>query len=98
MKLLRISLEYIQKHTPEDNRNIESFHSSLKMDYVWPYEFQDYGGASVATENAFTDYNEFRPHSSIDYLPPKEFRRKFLNDWSFREAYTRKLEVKMNEK
>ncbi len=34
MKLLRISLEYIQKHTPEDNGNIESFHSSLKTDYV----------------------------------------------------------------
>ena len=25
MKLLRISLEYIQKHTPEDNGNVESF-------------------------------------------------------------------------
>ncbi len=24
-----------------DNGYIESFHSSLKMDYVWPYEFQD---------------------------------------------------------
>ncbi|MDA8055567.1 MAG: hypothetical protein M0Z77_07985 [Thermoplasmatales archaeon] len=45
MKLLRISLEYIQKHTPEDNGNIESFHSSLKTDYVWPYEFQDYRGS-----------------------------------------------------
>ena len=98
MKLLRIALEYIQKHTPEDNGNIESFHSSLKTDYVWPYEFQDYREASVAIENAFTDYNEKRPHSSIDYLPPREFRRKFLNDWSFREAYTRKLEVKKNEK
>ena len=98
MKLLRISLEYIQKHTPEDNGNIESFHSSLKTDYIWPYEFRDYREASVAIENAFTDYNEKRPHSSIDYLPPREFRRKFLNDQSFREAYTRKLEVKINEK
>ena len=98
MKLLRISLEYIQKHTPEDNGNIESFHSSLKMDYLWPYEFQDYGEASVAIENAFTDYNEKRPHSSVDYLPPRVFRRKFQNDQSFREDYTRKLEVKINEK
>jgi transposase InsO family protein len=98
MNLLRISLEYIQKHTLEDNGNIESFHSSLKTDYVWPFEFQDYREASVAIESAFTDYNEKRPHSSIDYLPPREFRRKFLNDQSFREAYTRKLEVKMNEK
>ncbi len=98
MKLLRISLEYIQKHTPEDNGNIESFHGSLKTDYVWPFEFSDYREASVAIENAFTDYNEERPHSSIDYLPPREFRKKFLNDKSFREVYTKKLEVKINEK
>ncbi|MEM0196009.1 MAG: hypothetical protein QXJ24_06840 [Thermoplasmatales archaeon] len=39
-----------------------------------------------------------KPHSSIDYLPPREFRRKVLNDQSFREAYTRKLEVRINEK
>jgi transposase InsO family protein len=98
MNLLGISLEYIQKHTPEDNGNIESFHSSLKTDYVWPYEFSGYREASVAIENAFKDYNEKTPHSSIDYLPPREFRRKFLNDKSFREAYTNKLEVKINEK
>ena len=30
MNLLGIHIEYIQKHTPEDNGNIESFHSSLK--------------------------------------------------------------------
>ena len=99
IKLLGIShLEYIQKHTPEDNGNIESFHSSLKTDCVWPFEFQDYREPTVAIESAFTDYNEKRPHSSIDYLPPREFRRKFLNDQSFREGYTRKLEVKINEK
>ena len=80
MNILNIALEYIKKHTPEDNGNIESFHSSLKTDYVWPYEFQDYREASVAIENAFTDYNEFRPHSSIDYLPPKEFGKMFLED------------------
>ena len=32
MNLMGISLEYIQKHTPEDNGNIESFHASLKTD------------------------------------------------------------------
>ena len=80
------------------NGNIESFHSSLKTDYVWPFEFSDFREASAAIEKAFTDYNENRPHSSIDYLPPREFRRKFLNDQSFRESFTRKLEVKINEK
>ena len=78
--------------------NVGSFESSLKTYYVWPYEFQDYREVSVAIESAFTDYNEKRQHSSLDYLPPRELRRKFLNDWSFRESYTRKLEVKINEK
>ena len=81
-----------------DNRNIESFHLSLKMDYVWPYEFQDYGEVLVAIENAFTDYYEKRPHSSVYYLPPRVFRRKFQNDQSFREGYIREQEVKLNEK
>ena len=40
MKLLKIKLEYIQKHTPEDNGNIESFHNSIKTDYIWPNEFR----------------------------------------------------------
>ncbi|MEM3191614.1 MAG: hypothetical protein QW752_02755 [Thermoplasmata archaeon] len=39
-----------------------------------------------------------KPHIWIDYLLPSEFRRKFLYDQSFREAYTRKLDVKINEK
>ena len=81
-----------------DNGYIESFHNSIKTDYIWPFEFRDYGEASVAIENAFKDYNEFRPHSSIDYLPPREFRRRFLKDQSFREKYVKKLEVKLHEK
>ena len=52
--------QYIQKHTSEGNGDIESFHSSLKTDYVCLYEFQDYWEASVAIESAFIDYNEKR--------------------------------------
>ena len=98
MNLLGIHIEYIQKHTPEDNGNIESFHASLKTDYVWPFEFSDYREASSAIELAFNDYNEKRPHSSIDYLPPREFRRKFLKDQSFREGHIKRMEEKLNEK
>ena len=66
MKLLWIKLEYIQKHTPEDNGNIESFHNSLKTDYIWPNEFMDFHDASITIGKAF-----------IDYLPPREFRNRF---------------------
>ena len=50
----------------------------------------DFHDASAAIENAYIDYNECRPHSSIDYLPPREFRRKFLDDTAFRERFERK--------
>ena len=69
MKLLGIRLEYIQKHTPEDNGDIESFHNSIKTDYIWPNEFRNFNDASIKIEKAFPDYNECRPHSSIDYPP-----------------------------
>jgi putative transposase len=99
MNLLGIKLGYIQKHTPEDNGNIESFHSSIKTDYIWPNEFRDFHDASIVIEKAFKDYNEYRPHSSINYLPPREFRRKFLNDSTFRKRYEKKEnEVRVNEK
>ena len=98
MKLLGIKLEYIQKHTPEDNGDIESFHNSIKTDYIWPNEFRNFNDASIEIEKAFTDYNECRPHSSIDYLPPREFRRKFLNDSAFRNRLEKKeVEVKLDE-
>ena len=42
MKSLRIKMEYIQKHTPEDNGDFESFHNSIKTDYIWPNEFRDF--------------------------------------------------------
>ena len=96
--MLGIRIEYMQKNTPEDNGNIESFHNSLKTDYVWLYEFQDYREASVTIENDFKDYNDNRPHSSIDYLPQSEFRKKFLNDQSFRDSYIKRMLVKLNEK
>lgn len=62
MKLLGIRVEYIQKHTPENNGDIESFHNSIKTDYIWPNEFRDFHEASIAIEKAFSDYNELRPH------------------------------------
>lgn len=48
MKLLGINLEYIQKRNPEDNGNIESFHNTIKTDYIWPIEFRDFHDASIA--------------------------------------------------
>ncbi len=91
MKLLGMKLEYIQKHTPEDNVDIESFHNSLKMDYIWVNDLETFQDAEKLMEYAFTDYNTVRPHSSVMYLPPSEFRRRWESGEEFRVEYVKFL-------
>ena len=58
----------------------------------------DFHDASIAMGKAFKDYNECRPHSSIDYLPSREFRKKFMNNPAFRERFEKKeVEVTLDE-
>lgn len=38
LSTMGIHQEYIQKNTSEDNKDIESFHNSIKTDYIWPNE------------------------------------------------------------
>ncbi len=95
VRLLSIKHEYIKKQTPEDNGDIESFHNSLKTDYIWQNDLESYEDAKELMEYAFNDYNNYRPHSSIGYLTPvefekqwnisEEFRNKFLEDRMKRE-------------
>ena len=87
MKILGIKSEYIQKHTPEDNGDIESFHNSLKTDYIWVNDLETFQDAEKLMEYAFTDYNTVRPHSSIDYLAPDVFERKLCEEEGFRDKF-----------
>ena len=36
---------------------------------------------------SFTDYNTVRPHSSIEYLSPDEFERRWNGDENFRKEF-----------
>ena len=38
-------------------------------------------------EYAFSDYNRTRPYSSINYLPPEEFERLWMNDEGFMKQF-----------
>lgn len=90
-RLLGFTMEFIEKSTPQQNGDVESFHGSLKADYVWTDEFMDFNDAEKKIGKAFNDYNNVRPHSSVDYLPPSVFRERFLNDPAFRKSYMDKL-------
>jgi putative transposase len=77
MKALGIKLEFIFVNTPEQNGHIESFQKTIKREYIWANDFKDYQEAELAIAEAFKDYNQKRPHSSLDYKTPCEF----LSDW-----------------
>ena len=59
--------------TTEQNRHVESFHGTLKREYVWPHEFARFQNAKVILAKAFVDYNKNRIHSALVYFTPNEF-------------------------
>jgi len=71
--VLGLKLEHIYYNTPEQNGHIESFHKTLKKEYIWPNDFQNYQEAESAIRDAFVDYNQNRIHSALRYLTPYEF-------------------------
>jgi transposase InsO family protein len=66
-----------------DNAPMESFFSTLKCEHV---HFQDYHTRSEAKTNIFAYiegfYNRTRRHSSLGYLSPDEFERRYYDNLS----------------
>jgi hypothetical protein len=50
---MNIKHEYIEKETPEENCDIESFHNSIKTDYIWINEISNFNEGKIIIENAF---------------------------------------------
>ena len=73
MKILGVKQEFIAVNTPEQNGHMESFHRTLKREYVWTRDFQSFQEASEALQEAYIDYNQRRIHSSLGYMTPYEF-------------------------
>jgi putative transposase len=82
MDTLGLRLEYILYHTPEQNGFVESFHKTLKREYIWSRDFRSHQEAEVAVEEAFTDYNRNRIHSALEYMTPYEY----LDAWRRRSG------------
>ena len=70
---LGIRHESVWRNTPEQNGHVESFHKTLKKEYLWPHEFATCQEAEKVLADAFADYNTQRIHSAIGYLTPAEF-------------------------
>ena len=70
-----VRLEFIQPGKPAQNAYAESFNGRLRDECLNANWFTSLSDARRKIENWRQDYNQVRPHSSLDYLPPAEFAR-----------------------
>lgn len=68
-----IELRFIQPGKPNQNAFVESFNGKFRLECLNAHWFSTLDDARRAIEAWRTDYNEVRPHSSLDEKPPSEF-------------------------
>lgn len=74
-----VKLHFIPPGKPTQNGHIESFNGRLRDECLNTQTFWSMNHAQHEIEKWRIDYNEWRPHTSIGNLTPREFaRRKML--------------------
>ena len=68
-----IDLRFIQPGKPNQNAFVESFNGKFRLECLNAHWFSTLDDARRAIEAWRIDYNEVRPHSSLDEMPPAEF-------------------------
>jgi len=68
-----IELRFIQPGKPNQNAFVESFNGKLRTECLNAHWFTTLADARLAIETWRRDYNEVRPHSSLEDKPPAEF-------------------------
>ena len=74
----KVRLEFIQPGKPAQNAFAESFNGRLRDECLNANWFTSLSDARRKIEDWRQDYNQERPHSSLNYLPPEEFARQRL--------------------
>ena len=60
MSVLGIKVEHIWVSTPQQNGHVESFHNTLKRDYIHTHDFESFQDAEAWLPQAHRDYNASR--------------------------------------
>jgi putative transposase len=72
----KIELVHIQPGRPMQNGHVESFHGRLRDECLNTSWFRTLNDVRETLANWRREYNEERPHSSLDYRTPEEFRHR----------------------
>jgi putative transposase len=78
---------YIDPGSPWQNGFRESFHARFRDELLVATLFRNVTEAQVLVEAYRREYNEERPHQSLGYLTPHEFKQKWLRDHSQTEEF-----------
>jgi putative transposase len=68
-----VKLDFSRPGKPTDNAFIESFNGRLRQECLNQNWFTTLDDAKQIVETWREDYNQFRPHSSLDHRTPSEF-------------------------
>ena len=68
-------IDFSRPGKPTDNCHIETFNGSFRDECLNLHWFETLEDAKVTIEAWRRDYNESRPHSTLNDLPPAEFAR-----------------------
>ena len=74
---LEVYASYIEPGSPWENGFAESFHSRFRDEFLAMEEFESLTTTRKLTVTWKHDYNTIRPHSSLGYVPPAEFARRW---------------------
>jgi putative transposase len=74
----RIELAHIQPGKPVQNAHCESFNGRLRDECLNTSWFRNLWDARTKINAWRTEYNELRPHSSLDYRTPHEFAQQVI--------------------
>ena len=70
----RVTLEFSRPGKPTDNAYIESFNGSLRDECLNVHWFEDLTDAKEKLQAWQSDYNENRPHRSLNNLSPLQYK------------------------
>jgi len=86
LKEREVKTIYIKPGSPWENGHIESFHDKLRDECLNRELFGSLLEAQIILEQWRNEYNDQRPHSSLDYLTPSEYARS-ASDAGLQSAY-----------
>jgi len=81
-----VEWHYIAPGKPMQNGFVESFNGRLRDECLNEHLFSSYRQAQHVIEEWRIDYNQNRPHTSLDGLAPNEFATRFRMDRNMNRA------------